>query len=287
MIGTVSSVSNDTTLTLTTGAAVNLTTSTAYTQQKTATISEIQDKLVTAISPTLGYLDFNNTDVIWEHKIYNTDESDGAYTILNAGGTTEFLVAKKVFSQSNIGETFKLQATLTTENDNISPVIDLEKLGCVVVENYVNNDDTDEDTNEGDAYSKYISRRVILDDGQESEDLRVYLTAQIASGSSVKVYVKLLNDTDPQNFDDRPWLELDQTLPLANSGFREYYYTIPVGGTSAEKGGRDSGTGVYNYTTDSILYEGFKAFAIKIVMLSDSPTSVPIIRDMRAIALMV
>ena len=61
-----------------------------------------------------------------------------------------------MFSQSNIAETFKLQATLTTENDNISPVIDLEKLGCVVVENYVNNDDTDEDTNDGDAYSKYI-----------------------------------------------------------------------------------------------------------------------------------
>lgn len=287
VIGTVASVSNDTELTLTTGAAVNLTASIAYNQEKTATISEIQDKLVTAISPTLGYLDFNNTDVIWEHKIYNTDESDGAYTILNAGGTTEFLVAKTVFSQSNIAETFKLQATLTTENDNISPVIDLEKLGCVVVENYVNNDDTDEDTNDGDAYSKYISRRVILDDGQESEDLRVYLTAQIPSGSSVKVYAKLLNDTDPQNFDDRPWLELDQTLPLATSGFREYYYTLPVGGTSTEKGGKDSGTGVYNYTTSTILYEGFKAFAVKIVMLSDSATSVPIIRDMRAIALMV
>jgi hypothetical protein len=249
------------------------------------TVSSINNKVVNSLSPTLSFLDFNNTDTIWEYKIHSTAGVDPvSYTTLSTTGTTDLFDEKKVFSNSSVVDTFVLRANLNSEVDNISPIIDLNKIGCVVVANYVNNDATNETTNTGSAYSKYISRKVILDNGQEAEDLRIFLTADLPVGSSVKVYAKLLNDTDTVTFTSRPWVLMTETAPINTLGFKEYYYTLPAGGTTTAPGGIDAGTGVYTYST---YYTGFKTFAVKIVLLSTSTAIVPIIRDMRAIALQV
>ena len=249
------------------------------------TVTSINNKIVNSLAPTLGYLDFNNTDTIWEYKIHSTAGVDPTtYTTLNAVGTTNLLDERKVFTNSSIADTFILRANLNSDADNISPIIDLNKIGCVVVANYTNNDSTNETTDTGSAYSKYISRKVILDNGQEAEDLRIFLTADLPIGSSVKVYAKLLNDTDTATFTSRPWVLMTETAPINTLGFKEYYYTLPAGGTSTAPGGLDAGTGVYTYSTH---YTGFKTFAVKIVLLSSSTATVPIIRDMRAIALQV
>lgn len=250
-----------------------------------ATVGTIGNKAINALSPTLGYLNFNNTNIVWEYKLHSTAGIDPiTYTSLGTPGTTELPVELKVFSASNTADTFKLRSVFTTQDSNISPVFDTSKMACVVVSNYVNNDITNESTNTGNAYSKYISRKVVLDDGQEADDLRVYLTANLPAGTSVKVYAKLLNDTDGTLFDDRPWLLLTETSPLNTLGFKEYYYSIPTGSTTTPEGALSSSTGVYTYSTN---YSTFKTFAVKIVMLSGSTSSVPIIRDMRAIALQV
>jgi len=233
----------------------------------------------------LSFLDFNNTDTIWEYKLHSSAGVDPVtYTTLSTTGTSDLFDEKKVFSNSSLVDTFLLRANLNSDVDNISPIIDLNKIGCVVVANYVNNDVTNETTNTGSAYSKYISRKVVLDNGQEAEDLRIYLTADLPAGSAVKVYAKLLNDTDTATFTSRPWVLMSETAPINTLGFKEYYYTLPSGGTTTAAGGLDAGTGVYTYSTN---YKGFKTFAVKIVLLSTSTAIVPIIRDMRAIALQV
>jgi len=247
-----------------------------------ATVGSIGDKSVTTISPTLSFLNFNNTNVTWEYKLHSSAGVDPVtYTSLSTTGTTELPAELKTFSTSNISNTFKLRTSFTTETSNISPVFDIDKLACVIVSNYVNDSFTNETGEAGNAYSKYISRKVVLDDGQEADDLRIYLTSQLPSGTSVKVYAKLLNDTDATAFDLRPWLLLTENAPLNTQGFKEYYYTIPTGNTTTSGGGL-SGGGVYTYSTN---YSTFKTFAVKIVLLSGSTSHVPIIRDMRAIAL--
>ena len=40
-----------------------------------------------------------------------------------------------------------------------------------------------------------------------------------------------------------------------------------------------------NYTSNSVTYDSFKTYAIKIVMTSSNTTKVPLIKDLRAIAL--
>lgn len=74
---------------------------------------------------------------------------------------------------------------------------------------------------------------------------------------------------------------MDEEAPVNNTGFKEYTYTIPNGtGTSTE--GAMTGSG-YVYST---IYQGFKTFAVKIVLSSDNAASIPVVRDMRAIALL-
>lgn len=281
IIGEVDSVDSATEITLVGTLGVTFTGQTIYNTAQ-YTVSDVADKSVTAISPTLGFLDFNNTTLNWEYKIHSALGVDPvSYTPLDVSGTTELLTERKVFSTTTTPNTFVIRGALGTDETNISPVIDLEKLGCVILSNSVNNDATGETGNSGNAISKYISRRVVLNDGQESEDLQVYLTSNVPSGASVKVYAKLLNDTDPSSFESRPWLEMTETGPVNNTGFKEYLYTLPTGNGSTLAGSL-TGTG-YEYSS---IYEGFKTFAIKIVLLSSNPASIPTIRDMRAIALL-
>jgi hypothetical protein len=132
--------------------------------------------------------------------------------------------------------------------------------------------------------SKYISRTVILDDGQDADDLRVYLSALIPTNSSISVFAKMSAANESEAFSDRPWTLLDENVVNGVGIYQEIYYTIPTGGTATENGGLTVG-GVYTYTRDSKPQEGIKAFAIKIVFFSDDTTRVPKIRDLRTIAL--
>ena len=53
--------------------------------------------------------------------------------------------------------------------------------------------------------SRYISKTVVLADGQDAEDLAVFLTAYRPQGTDIKIYSKLLNGADSDPFDDKSW----------------------------------------------------------------------------------
>jgi hypothetical protein len=134
----------------------------------------------------------------------------------------------------------------------------------------------------GNALARYITRRVILAEGFDSGDLRVYLTAYKPIGSNIHVYAKYLSASDPEKFEDKKWQRLTQ---LGNANFvsenrndyRELTFAPGTDEISANK---------IFYTNDAgIVYDTYKTFAIKIVMSSDITYDVPKIRDFRAIAL--
>ena len=121
-----------------------------------------------------------------------------------------------------------------------------------------------------------------MDDGQDAEDLKVYLSNQIPAECNVKVYGKFQNATDASNFDDLDWIELEVVNPPLSStsraGFVEYDYTIPAANKNA---------GVLEYTVGSATFTGYKTFAVKVVPLSTNSSVVPKVRELRAIALQV
>lgn len=135
----------------------------------------------------------------------------------------------------------------------------------------------------GPALARYITRKVNLSDGFDANMIRVYLTAYQPQQSTVEVYYKILAEEDPTNFNDRPYVrmlnvqqgnesKLNEIKSRVETDYLEYLFVPSTEDTSY-------------IGTDDVLYNNFKTFAIKIVMRTSDTTQVPIIRDMRAIAL--
>lgn len=255
-----------------------------------ASIAELEDKVLNALGANVGYLDHTPCHLIWSYSATtNTGsetEASTSYVNFVPDKTTELTIDAAIRSYSNeqndLGgdKSFKIQLGMTSQTSTVSPVIDLRKCSMIVIANDVNNDATDEDIGIGEARSKYVSRQVVLDDGQEAEDLRVYLSQYVPNGTSVKVYGKFLHQSDPAAFEDKDWVELTTTPPtVTSSSFVEYSYDIP----STEL----NGDGVFEYTTDGVTYTGYKTFAIKVVLLSSKTSVIPKCRELRAIALQV
>jgi hypothetical protein len=179
-------------------------------------------------------------------------------------------------------------ASLTTGSEYVSPVIDLNKTYTVIVHNIINNDTTGE-TNKsgGNAVDRYISQKVTLADGQDAEDLHVYISAYKPTGSNIFVYAKFLNGEDSNSFEDRPWIAMTLNSKDAFgitdniNDIKDYDYVF----SASIKTGSN---GEVQYTnTNGVLFTGFKYFAIKIVLVSTDSAVVPRILDLRSIALQV
>lgn len=251
------------------------------------TIQDVQNKIINSVETNIGFLDFTPCSVSWG---ITPTASSGA----SAAGTTgypltfatpedlasEFAVYSKSNETNDLGDDKSLTISVgfKTQTSSVSPVIDTKKLSIIGITNDVNNLTTNEtDANHGSATSRYISRRVNLDFDAEdyAEDLNVYLSNYLPSGTSVSVYAKLLNAADSTEFDSLDWTLLEQTSgpadPTAISGFAEYTYGIP----SSEKT-----TGVFTGNG----YTGYHTFAIKVVLNSSNSSVVPKVKELRAIS---
>jgi hypothetical protein len=133
----------------------------------------------------------------------------------------------------------------------------------------------------GPAKARYITRRVTLNDGFDSGDLRVYLTAYKPSGTNIYVYAKILSGSDTDIFEDKQWQLLTQVgnENFASLNSRDYREMLFAPGTNGEP------DNAISYVSGSTVYNTFKTFAIKIVMTGEASVDVPKIRDLRIIAL--
>ena len=151
--------------------------------------------------------------------------------------------------------TARLQTTFYTFNDNTSPILDIDQCDLLCIKNELNNDATGEaGRGAGNASSRYISRRVILEEGMDAEDLRVYLDAEIPNAGDIKVYAKLQNAADPGDFqEDLSWFELTKTgFPAeVTEEMAEYYWTIPSKPSGANVYGLN-GSGKFEYSLDVV-----------------------------------
>ena len=219
----------------------------------------------------------NKTNIAWAVK--TTDQST---SLLSSTYTNTVLKDNHKFANQQIitstAGSFIGKATLSSESEFITPVLDTKRLSAVTIENKINNLITNETELPagGDALARYITRRVTLSDGFDAQDLKVYLTVNKPAGTNVAVYYKVLSQFDPSRFDDKLWVAMSQTsqvstVSLDDDEFIAYEYD-PVG------------TNV-NYTSGGATYTSFKTFTIKIVMTSTSTSTIPRVADMRTIAL--
>ena len=128
----------------------------------------------------------------------------------------------------------------------------------------------------GNINTRYISRRVTLEDGFDASDLKVIINAYKPVDTGIEVYFKVKADEDPQDFDEKGYTLMTQetsnsVFSLSEEDTKEFVY----------KSANES----IEYTSGGVKFDRFKTFAIKIALTSSNAAVVPKVRDMRAIAL--
>ena len=161
------------------------------------------------------------------------------------------------------------------------------KSSAIIVHNQINNDSTNETLNAGNALSRYISKRVTLDEGQDAEDLQVFVSAYKPPNTDIKVFARILNNEDSTSFSVAEYIELERVTSgillsdaQRTNDYKEYEYKFPATNLTGPNG-------EVQYTRGGNTFTGYKHFAIKIVLLSTDTSQVPKVKNYRAIALQI
>jgi hypothetical protein len=220
----------------------------------------------------------SGTNIAWGVRM-----TDGGTNVLATDytnviqGTNYPLTTQKLIGTA--AGTYVAKATLTSTSDKISPIIDTARNSVITIENIVNNLSTNEETSSGgDALARYVTRRVNLKDGFDATDLTVFVSCNRQAGTSIKVYYKILSQFDSDTFDNRPWqlmAETTNTVTVSGTDNASDYLELQFDPAGANA----------NYTSSGVVYNSFKNFAIKIVMNSATTSTVPLLKDLRVIAL--
>jgi hypothetical protein len=230
--------------------------------------------------------------------ISNSGSLDSTYYDLSLDVEREMLdYSRLVYSKSNQGvsKSLTIKSLLTTNNKYLSPMLDLSRKSALALKNIINSDNTNEHTRYGNSLAKYISQPIVLADGQESEDLKVYLSAYRPINTEIEVYVRFLNNEDSTALTSKTWTkfvnENDElrSSPINRFDFKDFTFNAPTSAPATYAAFRNaSNYNVLEYTDSSgVVYRTYKTFAIKIVLLSTDGTFVPKVDDVRAIALQV
>ena len=181
-------------------------------------------------------------------------------------------------------KSFQTNMTLSTTTENLSPVLDVQRMGLICIQNRLNNinvatdlysagvnsaDSVFADTYrtstvaDGDNNSAiYMTRKVTLENAATA--VKVLFDAIRFSDSTIEVYYKTQQSDDTAQFEDLAWIKMtaDKTITESKgfSDWREYSY---------EASGLN----------------GFISFSVKIIMKGTNTAEPPFIKDLRAIAL--
>lgn len=215
-------------------------------------------------------LTFEETDVSWQYEGITAASVNGqqspylptkVYTVpvnKNFDLPDPMMVCSTYDSRYSGRNSGVLKSRMSTTLWNISPVIDVDRVGVIGVSNRISYPESLNETNDkGNAESRYITKAVRL--AAPAKYLRAYLDILYAGGSAVKVYYKVSN-TEGGLF-DTTWTEMpSKSQQSASNSFVEYVYETPV-------------------------LSQFSVFQVKIVLLSTSSTKIPVVKRFRGIAL--
>jgi hypothetical protein len=188
-------------------------------------------------------------------------------------------------------KSFTLALNFATSNQNLSPVVDLDRIGAVFTSNRVNNPITNYATdsrtstviNDPNAFV-YASKPVTLE--LPATSIKVYITGHINLTSDIRAFYAISNDLD-EDLIYNPFPGFNNLLssgqvidPAKNDGLpdKSLPKTDKIAYTSSQVVYKD-----YEFTIDNL--PSFKHFSVKLVGSSTNSAQPPRVKDMRVIAL--
>ena len=188
------------------------------------------------------------------------------------------IVASPINETNEMSSTksFTAEIQMYTPRRNLSPVIDVSSLGALGIMNRINNIDSSSDVATGLVY-------VDSTEPEGDNNAFVYCTKKVSlatPGTAIKV---MLDGFKPNNTELKlmyKTLENDNSTPFDDLGWK-YFNTTGAPDVAVQVDSRNFKE--HNYTVEGLAE--FSAFAIKIVGQSTSTSKIPVVSNLRAIAL--
>ena len=219
---------------------------------------------ITLVSGGSGYNNANSISV----SVSSPDVAGGTIAVLGATAANGNITS--VYVQSG-GSGYLAPPTITINDANTTPG---SGANITTTSEY--------SPKGGNAATRYITKKVVLAPGNDSGDLRVFLTAYRPSGTNIYVMYKILSSSDSAAFTDQSW----QLMTPINNGS---YYSNAYGQTQEIEYAPGTNNIANNYiqytSTSGTSYKSFIQFAIKVVLTTSDNTNVPYLTDIRALAL--
>ena len=254
--------------TITFKVSANATVSGAFGSNGVVITRNVQASLV---QPVVQELNFAGTSIQYGLDAITGKSVDGieqAYTQTGqmnvVANNNNSLESPIVLPSDENMKTFKtsLHCRMTSERPNVSPVIDLNRVGLIAVNNRVNYpaDITDElTTTNGKANARHISNIMILEEPANS--LKIIADLHKPQNTDILYYYRTGNSVDEIN--NKQWVKMNPQNAQAVTKTNEYKeFTFGVDNISA-----------------------FNFYQIKTVLLSKSSTVVPSVKRFRCLAL--
>lgn len=262
----------------------------------TADLTSIDDLKISYIEPKIFRTNFSRTSTKLNiSKMWDGSSSSNSRAL--QFNQTNFLHEKEFYLRSKSNDptnvTFTMDVAMSADVNHTSPTVDHGICSMMAYQYLVNNDGANETAVGGNATSKYISKTVELAEGQDAEDIRVFLDAYRPPKTNIHVYIKFQAEADTRDFDEVEWtqLRLKDSSDVYSSAvnrkdYRELEFDVKTAVPSPQNGGGayfDGNTIIYR-DPDGNEFDNFKRFAVKIVMLAPGHNSTPMIKNLRAIA---
>lgn len=135
------------------------------------------------------------------------------------------------------------------------------------------------DKSGGNMVARYICRQVVLEDGFESGDLRVFMDAIRPSITDIQVYYKVVSADDAEFISAKRWRRMEKVKELYSKNNRtliglEFRPSLTENRISYTENG-------VNYPIGGT----FKTFQIKVCLMSSDPSVVPKVKNLRITAI--
>jgi hypothetical protein len=269
-----------------------------------AQVVAIRDQKYDVLSLKMSEARYVDTAISWSTRTTsNTYTVSASYTNVENFENNDFLSGEKIVASrtnevnnTSSAKTLYIRGVMSSNTARLTPVIDIGRTKSVItIHNIINNDNTGETGNFGNANARYIAKRVTLADGQEAEDLKVFVSAYKPAGAEIDVYARIQNPSDGDEFRDKQYTLLNQITAsntvssiINRNDFIELEYGFPSANATSQSAYLNAGNSdiVRYYNSDGAYFDGFKQFAIKIVLRSSNGSHViPRVKDLRTIAL--
>jgi hypothetical protein len=243
-------------------------------------ITATENRHMDLIYPVISNITLPGTSVRYFLTTYTGKSINGTETPYQAKAEREILVNKNftfdapsvigsaINESTSMGsaKSFKLRCVLSTTDEAISPVIDLNRASVHTIENLISSNGGSETTATGGAeLARYITKRVELN--EEADSATVFLNVLRPGASNVDLYYRTLEGGSSANINDVAFTAATpaESIPVNESSFSEVRYDL----------------------TESVLTAAnigsFGTIQFKIVLRSTSTSNPPLIKDFRAI----